>query len=542
MYKGAYVILPAPQHTGTVFLGSLLTGVLPPITTWQAVLIRLCSERLLASPCPAINRQPGEKIAVASKKLNEIIVAATVITHQEKPMEFHSINPANGEKLASYDEMGREAVQGILEQCDAAQARWQKTTFAERARSMRAVHDLLLANKKAYATLMTEEMGKVYPQGIAEVEKCALVCRYYADHAERFLAPEDVATEAHHSFVVFKPLGVVLAVMPWNFPLWQVFRFAAPTLMAGNGALLKHASNVFGCALLIERVFREVGFPEHLFRSLLIGRSQTTEVIHNPLVAAITITSSVDAGRAVAAAAGRALKKCVLELGGSDPFIVLEDADVDRAVEVGIKSRFQNNGQSCIAAKRFIVVEEVYERFERQLVEKASRLIMGDPMSKGTDIGPLARIDLRDGLHDQVRRSVAAGARLLLGGEVPAGPGAFYPATVLAGVTKGMAAWSEELFGPVATLIRVRDEKEAIEVANDTEFGLGSAVWTRDLVRGERIASEEIESGAAFVNDMSKSDLRMPFGGIRHSGYGRELSIFGIREFVNVHSVWVSEI
>ena len=428
----------------------------------------------------------------------------------------------------------------ILQKCSRAQQGWANTPFRERARLLTAVAERLLENKQDTARLMTDEMGKVYPQGIAEVEKCAWGCRYYAEHAEKFLAPEDVATEAQHSFVSYKPLGVVLAVMPWNFPLWQVFRFAAPALMAGNAAILKHAPNVFGCALLIERIFAEAGLPENLFRSLIIDVPQTTQVIHNPLVAAVSITSSVAAGRAVAGEAGKVLKKCVLELGGSDAFIVLEDADIDQAVEVGIVARFQNSGQSCIAAKRFIVLESVYKEFEKKFVDKAGRLKMGDPSEPGVYIGPLARVDLRDGLHDQVQRSVDAGAKLLLGGEVPDGPGAFYPATVLAGVRPGMAAWSEELFGPVATLIKVRDEHEAIEVANATEFGLGGAVWTRDLARGERIAADEIQSGAAFVNDMSKSDPRMPFGGIRNSGYGRELSIFGIREFVNVHAVWVS--
>ena len=456
-------------------------------------------------------------------------------------MAFDSINPANGDKINSFEQMSGDEVQVILQKCSAAQQRWARTPFSERARLLKAVAELMLENRADYDRLMTQEMGKVYPQGIAEVEKCAWACEYYADNAEHFLAAEDVATEAHHSFVSYQPLGVVLAVMPWNFPLWQVFRFAAPALMAGNAAVLKHAPNVFGCALLIESIFAEAGLPEDLFRSLIIDVAQTTRVIHNPLIAAVSITSSVAAGRAVAGEAGKVLKKCVLELGGSDPFIVLEDADIDRAVEVGIVGRFQNSGQSCIAAKRFIVVEPVYEEFERKFVDKASQLKMGDPSAEGVYIGPMARVDLRDGLHDQVRRSVEAGAKLLLGGEVPDGPGAYYPATVLADVTPGMAAWSEELFGPVATLIRVEDEQQAIEVANGTDFGLGGAVWTRDIVRGERIAAEEIQSGAAFVNDMSKSDPRMPFGGIRHSGYGRELSIHGIREFVNVHAVWVNK-
>ncbi len=456
-------------------------------------------------------------------------------------MVFDSINPANGEKVNSFAALPDEEVQVVLQRCSEAQERWANTSFGERARLLRAVAELLRKNKRDYARLMTEEMGKVYPQGVAEVEKCAWGCDYYAEHGERFLRPEDVATEARHSFVSYKPLGVLLAIMPWNFPLWQVFRFAAPALMAGNGVVLKHAPNVFGCALLIERLFAEAGWPEHLFGSLIIDIPQTTRVIHNPLVAAVSITSSVAAGRAVASEAGRALKKCVLELGGSDPFIVLEDADIDKAVAVGIVGRFQNSGQSCIAAKRFIVVEPVYAEFERKFVEQVRQLKMGDPSEAGVYIGPLARVDLRDALHDQVRGSVAAGAKLLLGGELPDGPGAFYPATVLADVGPGMAAWSEELFGPVATLIKVEDERQAIAVANATEFGLGGAVWTRDLARGERIAADEIQSGAAFVNDMSKSDPRMPFGGIRHSGYGRELSSFGIREFVNVHAVWVNE-
>ena len=456
-------------------------------------------------------------------------------------MAFDIINPATGEKINSFAAMSASEVQGILEQCARAQRDWAAGSFAERARLLESVAQTLLDNKEDYARLMTAEMGKIYPQGIAEVEKCALGCRFYAENAEKFLAPEEVATEAQHSFVTYKPLGVILAVMPWNFPLWQVFRFAAPALMAGNGAVLKHAPNVFGCALLIEQIFADAGLPANLFRSLLIDVPQTTEVIRNPLVAAVSITASVGAGRAVAGEAGKVLKKCVLELGGSDAFIVLEDADIDRAVEVGIVGRFQNSGQSCIAAKRFIVVDAVYDAFEQKFVDQVRQLQMGDPSQDGVYIGPLARTDLRDGLHDQVRRSVEAGAKVLVGGEVPEGPGAFYPATVLAGVREGMAAWSEELFGPVATLIRVKDEQEAIEVANCTDFGLGGAVWTRDLARGERIAADEIQSGAAFVNDMSKSDPRMPFGGIRHSGYGRELSVHGIREFVNVHAVWVSK-
>jgi succinate-semialdehyde dehydrogenase/glutarate-semialdehyde dehydrogenase len=456
-------------------------------------------------------------------------------------MHFDIINPATGEKVNSYPAMPPEQVQDTLAQCHAAQREWRRTSHAERARRMLAAREILLANKDEYARLMALEMGKIYPQGIAEIEKCAWACQYYAETAAGFLSPESIQTEACKSFVTFNPLGIVLAVMPWNFPFWQVFRFAVPALLAGNGALLKHAPNVVGCALSVEKIFRDAGFPEHLFRTLVIGIPQTTQLIHHRLVAAVSITASVGAGRAVASEAGKALKKCVLELGGSDPFIVLEDANVDKAVEVGIIGRFQNSGQSCIAAKRFIVVEAVREEFEARFVEAAGKLKMGDPMEEGVYIGPQARLDLRDALHEQVRRSVAAGARLLLGGEIPDGPGAFYPATVITDVQQGMAAWSEELFGPVASILPVEDEAEAIAVANATDFGLGGAVWTRDLARGEQIAADRLESGAAFVNDMSKSDPRMPFGGIRNSGYGRELSRFGIREFVNVHSVWVNQ-
>jgi len=455
-------------------------------------------------------------------------------------MKFNSINPATGEQVASYEQMQPDEVKAIVQRSNSAQRLWRETNLEERADCLNAAHDHLLLNREHYAELMSLEMGKIYKQGIAEVEKCAWVCRCTARNAERFLAPEPVETEAHKSYVNFLPLGVVLAIMPWNFPFWQVFRFAVPALMAGNGGLLKHAPNVTGCALTVEKIFIEAGFPEDLFRSLVIDIPQTTALIHDPGVAAVTITASVNAGRTVASEAGKALKKCVLELGGSDPFIVLEDADIDRAVEAGIISRFQNSGQSCIAAKRFIVVDSIYDEFEQKFVAAVEQLKMGDPMKDDVYIGPQARHDLRDGVADQVDRTVAAGARLLTGGKIPDGPGAFYPPTVLAGVTEGMPAWSEELFGPVATLIRVKDEKEAIKVANGTSFGLAGSVWTCDMERGERIAATEIESGAAFVNEMSKSDPRMPFGGIRDSGYGRELSVFGMREFVNIHSVWVN--
>jgi len=405
---------------------------------------------------------------------------------------------------------------------------------------MHAIAGLLRARARPLAELMAREMGKPVRDGVAEAQKCATACEHYAEHAERLLAREPVATEAHKSFVTFNPLGVVLAVMPWNFPFWQVFRFAAPGLMAGNAAVLKHASNVPGCAMAIESLFTEAGFPPNLFRTLMIGSKQVESVVAHPLVRAATLTGSAAAGRAIARKAGELLKKTVLELGGSDPYLVLDDADPDAAAEICTRGRLVNSGQSCIAAKRFIVVGSVRERFERSFVERMAAKRMGDPLREDVDIGPQARKDLRDALHGQVQRSIAKGARCLLGGSVPDGPGAFYPPTVLTDVGKGMPAFDEELFGPVAAIIAARDERHAIDLANDSSFGLGGAVITRDRVRGERIAADEIESGCVFVNDNVKSDVRLPFGGVKESGYGRELSGYGIREFVNIKTVWVA--
>jgi succinate-semialdehyde dehydrogenase/glutarate-semialdehyde dehydrogenase len=405
---------------------------------------------------------------------------------------------------------------------------------------MRNAAQVLRANAHDYARLMAREMGKPIGDGVAEAQKCALACDYYAEHAARFLASEPVKTEARKSFTTFNPLGVVLAIMPWNFPFWQVFRFAAPGLMAGNAAVLKHASNVPGCALAIEDVFRKAGFPDHLFRTLTIGSSRVEAVIEHPLVRAVTLTGSGAAGRAVAAKAGAMLKKTVLELGGSDPYLVLEDADLGLAAAVSARGRLVNSGQSCIAAKRFIVVEKVRREFEELFVERMSAAKMGDPLNDETDIGPQARHDLRDSLHRQVEASVAKGARVLVGGSIPDGPGAFYPPTVLTDVQKGMPAYEEELFGPVASVIPVKDEEEAIATANDSVFGLGACVITRDVERGERIAAERIESGCVFVNAPVQSDPRLPFGGIKDSGYGRELSSYGIKEFVNIKTVSIA--
>jgi succinate-semialdehyde dehydrogenase/glutarate-semialdehyde dehydrogenase len=387
---------------------------------------------------------------------------------------------------------------------------------------------------------MAEEMGKPLRGGLSEVEKCAWVCEYYAEHGAAFLRAESIQTDAHRSYVTYQPLGVVLAVMPWNFPFWQVFRFAAPALMAGNGALLKHASNVPGCALAIEEVLHKAGFPEPLFRTLLISSEAVAPVIANPKVAACTLTGSTPAGRAVAAQAGKMLKKSVLELGGSDPYLILADADIEQAAALCATSRLINSGQSCIAAKRFVVVEPVYDAFREAFVAQMKAAKMGDPLAEDTVVGPQARHDLRDELHAQVTQSIQQGAEPLLGCAVPSRPGAYYPPSVLDGVHKGMPAFDEELFGPVAALIRAPDEQQAIRLANDSCFGLGAAVFTRDRARGERIAARDLEAGCCFVNTFVKSDPRLPFGGVKESGYGRELGRYGIREFVNIKTVYVA--
>ena len=455
-------------------------------------------------------------------------------------MSIQAINPATGEVIATHDEMPKPLVDEIIEAVHAAAADWRRASVADRAVPLRKAAAILRKDARDFAHLMAREMGKPVRDGVAEAEKCASACEYFAEHAARFLQPERVATEARASYVAFNPLGVVLAVMPWNFPFWQVFRFAAPGLMAGNAAVLKHASNVPGCALAIEGVFRRAGFPENLFRTLLIGSGDVDGVIEHPLVRAVTLTGSGPAGRAVAAKAGQLLKKTVLELGGSDPYLVLEDADLDLAAAVCTKARLVNSGQSCIAGKRFIVVESVRERFETLFVKRMAGARMGDPLDESTDVGPQARADLRDTLQRQVDDSIARGAKCVLGGKVPDGPGAYYPPTVLTDVRRGMPAFDEELFGPVAAVVPVRNEEEAIATANDSAFGLGGAVITRDVARGERIAADRLEAGCVFVNDAVRSDPRLPFGGVKESGYGRELAAFGIREFVNIKSVVVA--
>ena len=452
--------------------------------------------------------------------------------------QIHSVNPATEEVLASFDPSTPGEVETALEQAQRAYLSWRRTAFTQRADLMRRAAAVLREGKPHYAALMTAEMGKPIIEAEAEVEKCAWTCEFYAEQAARFLAPEPHPSTATESYVQFMPLGVVLAIMPWNFPFWQLFRFAAPALMAGNTALLKHASNVPQCAQAIDEVFRTAGFPEGTFRSLLISAAAATQLIDDARIVAVTLTGSDAAGRSVAAAAGRAIKKTVLELGGSDPFIVLEDADLAAAVETGVRARYQNTGQSCIAAKRFIVVGSVFDAFRERFVETVRQLRVGDPSARATQIGPLARNDLRDDLDSQVRRSVANGATVLIGGTRRAGRGYFYEPTVLDQVTPAAPAACEEVFGPVAALLRVRDAGEAVRVANQTAFGLGASLWTNDLARARRLAGD-IEAGQVFINGMVASDPRLPFGGVKASGYGRELSAFGIREFVNIQTVWI---
>jgi succinate-semialdehyde dehydrogenase/glutarate-semialdehyde dehydrogenase len=453
---------------------------------------------------------------------------------------FETENPATGHRGTVYDGHTRADTRDIVVAADRAFKAWRKQSYSERAVLMKKAAAVLRRKKDEFAALMTEEMGKPISDGRAEVEKCATACDYFAANAERFLAQEKVDLGGPEAFVTFEPLGLILAIMPWNFPFWQVFRFAAPTLMAGNVGVLKHASNVPGCALAIESVFRDAGFPDEVFRALLIPSRDVEAVIDMKEVKAVTLTGSVEAGRKVATAAAQRLKKSVLELGGSDPYVVLEDADIAKAAKICATARMVNAGQSCIAGKRFIVVEKMRGEFEKAFVEAMKSYQMGDPRDEGTKFGPMYSVAGRDELHEQVGRSVTAGARILTGGEKPQKPGAWYPPTVLTDVRPGVPAFTEEIFGPVASVIVAKDEADAITIANDSEFGLGSAVITRDLERGRRIAAHELESGMSFVNDNVRSDARMPFGGLKHSGYGREVSRYGLLEFVNIKSVLVS--
>ncbi len=453
-------------------------------------------------------------------------------------MAIETLNPTTGERVKVFPEMDPAEVDRIMTAAVKAQRAWARTSFSERAAPMRKVAALLRERAQAYAKLMAVEMGKPLKDGAAEVTKCAWVCEYNADNAEKLLAPREEPSDASRSYVRFDPLGVVLAVMPWNFPFWQVFRFIAPHLMAGNGGLLKHASNVPQCALAIEEVMHDAGFPKELFRTLLVGARGVRRLILDDRIAAVTITGSEPAGRQVAAAAGEALKPSVMELGGSDPFIVLADADLDAAAKTGAVARTMNAGQSCICAKRFIVEAPVYDAFLEKLVAAMKAVKMGDPTDPAVDIGPQARTELRDELHGQVKQAIAEGARPVLGCEVPKGPGAFYPPSVLADVKPGNVAAKEELFGPVATVMKAASADEAVEIANGSRFGLGASLWTRSQAQIDRLVPR-IEAGAVFVNSLVKSDPRLPFGGVKCSGYGRELGQEGIRSFCNAKTVWI---
>ncbi|MGH2356067.1 MAG: NAD-dependent succinate-semialdehyde dehydrogenase [Chloroflexota bacterium] len=453
-------------------------------------------------------------------------------------MAIESINPTTEEVLATFDETAPDQIEQALADAIAAFRSWRRRSFSERGELLRRVGAALRADKEHLARLITLEMGKPITQAEAEIEKCAWNCDFYAERAEGFLADEHVQTNAQESYVAYEPLGVVLAVMPWNFPFWQVIRFAAPALMAGNTALLKHSSNVPQCAVAIETLFTEAGFPPGVFRTLLVPSGAVERIIADPRVAAVTLTGSDAAGSRVAEAAGRHLKKTVLELGGSDPFVVLDDADLPAAAAMGAKARYQNTGQSCIAAKRFIVAQPVTGEFERHFVEAVKRLRVSDPLERETEVGPLARGDLREQLERQVRDSLAQGARLLLGGERLNRRGFFYAPTVLADVTEGMPVWQEETFGPVAALVRLKDEGELIAAANDSPYGLGANLWTGDIERGRRLA-RQVQAGFVAINGMVASDPRLPFGGVKRSGYGRELGVFGIREFVNIQTIWI---
>jgi len=455
-------------------------------------------------------------------------------------MAMQSLNPATGKLLESFVEQTAAQVEKALADTQEAFGLWRRTGFPERGRLLLRAAEILRSEKNILARLMTQEMGKPILQALAEIEKCAMVCTYYAENGAAMLAPERIATEAADSFVRFDPLGTILAIMPWNFPFWQVFRFAAPALMAGNVCLLKHASSVQGCAAAIEDIFRRAGFPEHVFANLRVGPARVAGLIAQPLVRAVTLTGSDQAGRQVAAAAGAHLKKAVMELGGSDPFIVLADADLQKCVAAAVGSRMINNGQSCIAAKRFIVEAGILARFQEEFVAAVAALKTGDPLDPSNDLGPLARADILAELERQVEASVRLGARVLAGGKrLGAGPGFYFQPTVLSAVAPGMPAYDEELFGPVAALIPAQDEDDALRIANDTVFGLGASIWTQDPAKAEMLAAR-IEAGTIYINGMVKSDPRLPFGGVKMSGFGRELSSYGIKEFVNIKTVVIS--
>jgi len=452
---------------------------------------------------------------------------------------FISVNPATGKEIRSYQATTPEQLEKALKGARKAFIEWRLQSFAERAKVLKAIARQIRAQKQELAELATAEMGKPIAQSLAEVEKCATTFDYYANEGATYLADEMIATDARKSFVSYQPMGVVLAVMPWNFPYWQVLRCMAPILMAGNAMVLKHASNVSGCALAIEQVLKKAGAPKGLFHTLLLPSSGVAAVIAHPAISAVTFTGSTTAGSKVAEAAGRHIKKQVLELGGSDAYVILEDADLQKAVDICVSARLVNSGQSCVAAKRFIVVKSVRKEFERLMVARMKDVTYGDGMDTQNQIGPMARVDLRDDLHEQVQQSISKGAKLLCGGVIPEGAGAFYPATVLTQVKKGMPAYDEELFGPVAAIIEAKSDEDALRIANDSIYGLGGAIFSKDRKRAEQLAKMHLDAGNCFVNSSVHSDPRLPFGGVKQSGYGRELGSFGIREFTNIKTVFI---
>jgi succinate-semialdehyde dehydrogenase/glutarate-semialdehyde dehydrogenase len=449
-----------------------------------------------------------------------------------------TINPATEEEIASYDRLSASNALEKIAKANETYKSWKNTSFEERSNLMSKLADIFDDNKEEYAQLATQEMGKMIGQSRSEIEKCAKICRYYADNINELLADEPIKTEAKKSYVTYQPLGVVLAVMPWNFPFYQVIRFAAPAVMTGNTGVLKHASNVQGCAFALEDAFKRAGFPEGVFTNLNVESDDIKTIIEDKNIIAVTLTGSEPAGRSVAKIAGENLKKTVLELGGSDAYIILEDADLEKATDLATYGRLQNNGQTCIAAKRFVVLEEIYDDFLELFTKKMKQAKMDKPTNEDAYYGPMARVDLRDEIHEQVEKTIKEGGKLILGGKIPNQKGAYYPATILADLKPGMTAFDEELFGPVASVIKAKNEEEAIKLANNSTFGLGSGVVTGDSKRGEKIALQ-LEAGNSFVNKLVASDPRLPFGGIKNSGYGRELSDFGIKEFVNTKSIWI---
>ena len=451
-----------------------------------------------------------------------------------------SINPSTGLKIRSYNQHNNVEIENILNSSFEAQKNWKNTDLKFRLTCLEQLSEVLSDSKREYSSLMAEEMGKPFKQGVGEIEKCIWLCNYYLENSKKYLDDKKIKTDGQTSFVTFKPLGLILGIMPWNFPFWQVFRFAVPSIIAGNGAILKHASNVQGCAFSIESSFSRSGFPKYLFQNISISGKNVSKVIKSSKISAVTLTGSTPAGRSVAETAGKELKKTVLELGGSDPYVILEDADIEKSVDACINGRILNTGQSCISAKRLIVVNSLHDQFLSSLEQKLSKKIMGDPKDD-VDIGPMVSIEAREEVHQQVLKSIENGANLIIGGEIPKITGAFYPITLLSNVKPGVVAFDEEIFGPVFAVIKAKDENHAIDLANDSPFGLGAAVFTKNINKGEEIAKNRLNAGLCFVNDFVKSDPRLPFGGIRQSGYGRELSIYGLMEFVNIKTVVLND-